>query len=240
LRGVPPPQQQPPTPTLLLNKTQVLPFSGEQVKPAPTATGAPPTAPEPALESVAPLAESPVEQPAPVAAAPVAAAKPKPWPPWASSARLVAILVAIPVVGAVTAGNVYLFGENQRAAGQRVVQVDEEAAKEREARVYQRALNQFAAGDLERAAGGFRLLATASNDIDVRARAKLRLSYCYRRLGNRALIAGDTASAERWYQAAVHVAPGDQWVRRTLKTVRRMQQQRQSGDTATVSAATTP
>jgi tetratricopeptide (TPR) repeat protein len=145
----------------------------------------------------------------------------------APSARLVGLLVAIPVAVIVTAGNVYLFDENRRA-GQNIVESDKETVKDREARAYQRALNQFAANDLERAAAGFRLLGTTSNDIEVRARANLRLLYCYRRLGHRALVGGDGASAERWFQFAADLAPEDEWVRRELETARALRIRQQS------------
>jgi tetratricopeptide (TPR) repeat protein len=86
---------------------------------------------------------------------------------------------------------------------------------------YQRALNQYAAGQFEQAARGFAHLGATSADIEVRSRANLRLLYCYRNLGRQASGRGDLAAAERWLRAAVKLAPENAQARWELHAVRK-------------------
>ena len=95
-------------------------------------------------------------------------------------------------------------------------QADKEAREREENRAFERALGQFAVGQWEQAAAEFRRLHTDSADIETRARASLRLLYCYRRLGKDAAARGDHEGAIGWFQAAVDLAPEDSRARHEL------------------------
>ena len=86
---------------------------------------------------------------------------------------------------------------------------------------FKRASELYNAGDYENAAAAFKKIRQSGTaNGETQSNATNGELYCYRQLGHQAQARSDWAAAQRWYEAALTVSPGDKQAQTELDTVR--------------------
>jgi serine/threonine-protein kinase len=207
-----------------------LPFAtGPRAAAAPPAAAARPSAAATvaysgeAARSLAPTAAAGTPASSPSVAStllsPVVAAPAADRDPYRRARRsLATILLSVVLLAGIMVGGAWVLSKAYR-------NFQSDARRAADLRTYESASRYYEAGQFEDAAGAFKRLRERSQDPEIRRKALLGELYSYRQIGARFLQQRDYASAERWFRAAVALAPDDEQANRELRDVLQIQGQ---------------